>query len=245
MRATGLVQQGGFACPASRFSGSAAAGVFVGFEVLFGDMPLSFVGRFRLKPLMRVIPIPSLLLALGAALTGCSTFTPVKPASVLREYAVYTTSLEPADSAVMAAQGGVHRVRAHTDTVTSWRFPDGEDFMEQAAERMQLPAGLFADFRRRNRELLCLDASSFPTKARVVVIAEDSPCPGTTPVSVPTPRDSLLTTFSRVGFTSEGEDALTLERFDCGARCGEIGFVHYKRVAGRWKKHRYERIFRF
>jgi hypothetical protein len=80
--------------------------------------------------------------------------------------------------------------------------------------------------------------------ARVVLIAEGSPCPGTTAASILTPRDSLLTTFSRVGFTSEGEDALTLERFDCGARCGEIRFVHYKRVAERWKKHRYKRISR-
>lgn len=169
----------------------------------------------------------------------------VKPDTVLREYAVYAASLEPADSALMAAQGGVHRVRAHTDALTGSRYPDGQDFIEQAAERMQLPAGLFADFRRRNREFRCLDADLFPTKARVVLIAEDGQCSGTPAASVPTPRDALLTTFSRVGFTSEGEDALTLERFDCGARCGEIGFAHYKRVAGRWKKHRYERIAQF
>ena len=194
---------------------------------------------------MRGMPIPTLLLALGAAFAGCSTVTRATSDTVLRDYAVYAASLEPADSAFMAAQGGVHRVRAHTDTVTSRRFPDGEDFIEQTAVRMQLPAGLFADFRRRNRELLCLDAALFPTEAHVVLISEGSPCSGTPAANVPTPRDSLLTTFSRVGFTSEGEDALTLERFDCGDRCGEIGFVHYKRVAGRWKKHRYERIARF
>ncbi|CAN5299330.1 hypothetical protein BH24GEM2_BH24GEM2_19810 [soil metagenome] len=194
---------------------------------------------------MRVKSIPALLLPLVATLTGCYTVTRVKPDSVLHDYAVYAAIVERTNPSVVARQGGVHRVRAHTDTLTSRRFREGAfegDFIELAAERMELPPGLFADFRLRNRELLCLDAELFPAPARVVLIAEDSPCPGTPPASVPTAQNTFERTFSRVGFSPDGNDALVHLRHDCGDRCGGTGLVHLKRVDGRWMQHKYERI---
>jgi hypothetical protein len=195
---------------------------------------------------MRDIPIPALLLALVAALPGCSTVARAEPASPLREYAVYAAILERTNPAAVAKQGGVHRVRAHTDTVTSWRFRNAtEDFIGRAAERMELSPELLADFRVRNRELLCLDAELMPTAARVVLIAEDSPCPGTPPAHVPAVQDTFERTFSRVGSSPDGNDALVHVRYVCGDRCGGTGLVHLKRVEGRWMQHRYERISQF
>ncbi len=191
-----------------------------------------------------------LLFILLAAGMGCAA-APVAKSSTGApdEYAVYSAFLDHCCVDVAKASGGLYRLAALTDTTTRilWtNFSTGaeRDLVAEAFERMELPQELVADFRRRNHEPRCLQRHAFQTHAPVVLMGED-PCPGTEGAVSPPPDEPLVITVSQVGFTSNGQHALLLERFDCGPRCGSMNLVHMERREDKWVVQRSEQLMQF
>ena len=51
-----------------------------------------------------------------------------------------------------------------------------------------------------------------------------------------------MITFSRVGFSPDVDEAVFVEWFYCGPRCGWASLVHMRRHEGAWKLGRVEQL---
>jgi hypothetical protein len=152
------------------------------------------------------------------------------PSSV--EYQVFSVVLDSLHS------GSVRNSYMVFDsTLASIPFGSSEIYDANLQQMDRLPPGLAQHFRQQNTRSCKLDASSFGASAPVHLVdaAERSGIREATEDDLPPslPAGELVT-FSRAGFTADGDHALVHTLYVCGGRCGGGKMIYLVRSHDAW-----------